>query len=69
MRNGFETTIKLQRRDICDLIAACHAAGKAAKGTNWKVGKWGELREKLQMQLDELDDQLDMIVETESARA
>ena len=58
MRNHFETTIKLQRIDICDLMLACLAAEQSA---NDGGKKWAELHDKLERQLTELDAQLDEI--------
>lgn len=58
MRNHFETSIKLERIEICDLLLACMAAQDAA-GDSGK--KWERLHDKLKKQLDELDEQLDEI--------
>ena len=59
MRNAFETTIRVQRIDICDLLLACLAAKEAA-GDGGK--KWDRLHNKLKAQLDELDAQLDEVI-------
>lgn len=58
MRNQFETTIRLRRIDICDLMLACLAAEQTA---NDGGKKWAELHDKLKKQLDELDAQLDEV--------
>lgn len=59
MRNQFETTIKVKRIEICDLMIACLAAAQAA---NDGGEKWYKLHDKLQAQLTELDAQLDEVV-------
>lgn len=55
MRNDFETTLKLKRIDICDLMLACLAAKELSNGAT----KWDRLYENLKKQLDELDKRLD----------
>lgn len=58
MRNGIETSIKLRRIDICDLMMAC----TLAKQTENDCGKkWDKLHDLLKAKLDELDRQLDEI--------
>ena len=56
MRNQFETTIKLQRIEICDLLIACLNCYNETNAT-----KWLELHNKLNYQLNELDEQLDKL--------
>lgn len=56
MINDFETTIRVRRIDICDLMLACLAAKDAA---NDDGKKWMRLHDNLQEQLHELDRQLE----------
>lgn len=56
MRNNFETTIKVKRIEICDLILLC---GLKAVDDPKHANKWQRLHDKLKSQLDELDKQLD----------
>ncbi len=58
MRNQFKTTINVTRIDICDLMLACLAA---KENTNDGGKKWDRLHDKLKIQLNELDEQLDEI--------
>lgn len=58
MRNGFTTTIKVTRLEICDLMLACVTA-KWASTDNGE--KWEKLHDNLKRQLEELDTQLDEI--------
>lgn len=58
MRNYFETTIKVKRIEICDLMLACLAAKELS---NDNGEKWDRLHESLKNQLNELDKQLDEI--------
>ena len=58
MRNQFETSISLQRIEICDLLLACLAAKNAAGDSGTK---WDRLHDKLKAQLEALDAQLDEI--------
>lgn len=60
MRNEFETTIKLKRIDICDLLIACTNAQQTAMDGG---AKWQRLHDELKRQLDELDAQLDGLME------
>lgn len=60
MRNDFKTHIEVTRMDICDLMLACTGSQFRA---NDGGQKWIKLREKLKMQLDELDSQIDKIIE------
>lgn len=60
MRNEFETTIKLKRIDICDLLIACTNAQQTASDGG---AKWKRLHDELKRQLDELDAQLDGLME------
>ena len=62
MRNQFETTIRVQRIDICDLMLACLAAKEAATDGG---KKWDKLHDKLGAQLAELDAQLDEVIADE----
>lgn len=57
MENEFRTTINVTRKQICDLILACHAASEMSGGAE----KWSELRNNLKQQLADLDEQLDSI--------
>lgn len=58
MRNESETSIKVRRIDICDLMMACTLAKQMAND----VGrKWDKLHDLLKSQLDELDRQIDKI--------
>ena len=54
--NGYETTIKVKRIEICDLMLACLAAKEIA---NDEGKKWDRLYQKLKEQLDELDAELE----------
>jgi len=63
MRNSFETTLKVNRLEICDLLLACLAARELA---NDGGEKWNRLHDKLKEQLKELDRQLDAITEDEN---
>ena len=56
MRNYTETTIKIKRIEICDLMLACLAAKEMA---NDGGKKWERLHDKLKKQLEELDRQID----------
>lgn len=58
MRNEFETTIRVKRIEICDLLIACLAVGNTA---NDGGVKWYRLHDKLKSQLEDLDRQLDEI--------
>lgn len=58
MRNGFTTTIKVTRLEICDLMLACVTAKWASAGNG---EKWGKLHDNLKRQLEELDTQLNEI--------
>ena len=58
MRNHFETTIKVKRIEICDLILLC---GLKAVDDPKHTSKWQRLHDKLKSQLDELDKQLDEV--------
>lgn len=60
MINSFETTIRIKRIEICDLMLACLAARDIA---NDGGKKWMKLHDKLKNQLNELDNQLDMLCE------
>ena len=60
MRNHIETTLKLKRIEICDLMLACTAAQFAA---NDGGQKWEKLHDKLKQQLEELDKDLDQLEE------
>lgn len=53
--NEFKTTISITRKDLCDLLLACLAARDHA---NDEGRKWIDLHDKLQSQLEELDEQL-----------
>ena len=55
MTNQFKTTLNVTRIDICDLLLACLAARDHA---NDGGQKWIKLHDKLQTQLEELDQQL-----------
>lgn len=57
-RNEFKTTVKLSRRDICDLLIACLMAQDSAMDGG---DKWCRLHDELRAQLDELDAQLDAL--------
>ena len=52
-----ETTIKLERLDICDLMLACVVAKQCSNGAM----KWDRLHKYLKAKLDELDAQLDEV--------
>lgn len=58
MRNHFETTIRVQRIEICDLMLACLVAKNNA---NDGGEKWEKLHDKLKAQLEDLDRQLDEV--------
>lgn len=58
MRNTVETSVKMKRIDICDLMLACDAAKELSSDGG---GKWDKLYDLLRTQLDELDRQLDEI--------
>lgn len=58
MRNAVETSVKMKRIDICDLLIACDAA-KALSSDGGR--KWDKLHDLLRTQLDELDRQLDEV--------
>ena len=58
MRNESETSIKVRRIDICDLMMACTLAKQMA---NDGGRKWDKLHDLLKSQLDELDRQIDKI--------
>lgn len=58
MRNGIETSIKVKRIDVCDLMMACTLAKEAA---NDGGRKWDKLHDQLKSKLDELDRQIDEI--------
>lgn len=53
--NEFRTALNVTRLDICDLLLACLAAKEQA---NDDGRKWIRLHDKLQTQLEELDEQL-----------
>lgn len=63
MRNGFETTLKVTRIEICDLMLACINAQYAA---NDGGAKWAKLHDSLKAQLDALDAQLDALIADEA---
>lgn len=63
MRNGFETTLKVTRIEICDLMLACMAAKEQA---NDGGAKWAKLHDNLKAQLDALDAQLDALIADEA---
>lgn len=56
MRNESETSIKLRRIDICDLMMACTLTKQMS---NDGCKKWDKLHDLLKAQLDEMDRQLD----------
>lgn len=56
MRNAVETSVKMKRIDICDLLFACSVL-KALSNDGGK--KWDKLHDLLITQLHELDRQLD----------
>lgn len=56
MRNSVETSVRMKRTDICDLLLACDAAKVLS---NDGGEKWDKLHDLLISQLDELDRQLD----------
>lgn len=58
MRNESETSIKLRRIDICDLMMACTLTKQMA---NDGGKKWDKLHDFLKAKLDELDRQIDEI--------
>lgn len=58
MRNQFETTINITRGEICDLLLACTNAEQSA---NDGGKKWIKLHDKIKMQLDKLDSQIDSL--------
>lgn len=58
MRNAAETSVKMKRIDICDLLISCDAA-KALSNDGGE--KWDKLHDLLRTQLDELDRQLDEV--------
>ena len=55
MGNESETSIKVRRIDICDLMMACTLAKQAA---NDGGRKWDNLHDMLKSKLDELDRQI-----------
>lgn len=55
MGNESETSIKVRRIDICDLMIACTLAKQAA---NDGGRKWDKLHDMLKSKLDELDRQI-----------
>lgn len=56
MRNQFETTIKITRGEMCDLLLACTNAEHSA---NDGGQKWARLHDKIKEQLEELDAVID----------
>ncbi len=60
MRNNFETTLKVKRIDICDLMLACLAVKELSSDAG---AKWERLHDSLKEQLNALDIQLDKIME------
>ena len=58
MRNHFTTHIEIERIEICDLLLACLAAKELANDSG---EKWDRLHDKLKMQLETLDQQLDSL--------
>lgn len=58
MRNHFTTHIEIERVEICDLLLACLAAKELANDSG---KKWDRLHDKLKMQLEALDQQLDSL--------
>ena len=58
MRNQFTTRIEIERIEICDLLLACLAAKEIASDSG---EKWDRLHDKLKMQLEALDQQLDSL--------
>ena len=58
--NGFETHIKVTRREICDLLIACNVMGREEESAKWKA-----LHDKLLKQLNSLDTQLEALLNTE----
>lgn len=63
MRNGFETTLKVTRIEICDLMLACLTAQAQA---NDGGAKWAKLHDSLKAQLDAMDAQLDALIAEEA---
>ena len=63
MRNAAETSVKMKRIDICDLMFACSVL-KALSNDGGK--KWDKLHDLLKTQLDELDRQLDEYKEVDN---
>lgn len=59
MRNSKTIKVKMQRRDVVDLMLATTGVKLALEAEGRPANKWTALRDLLQQQLDEFDKKLD----------
>lgn len=59
MRNTRTITLKMQRRDVCDLMLATTAIKLDLEREGRTANKWAALHELLKQQLDDFDKKLD----------